>query len=74
MNKKLQTLDLEFSEYCHKLLGNGMDPIDFLRVFGQYGFVWTECRVRCAQLCSQYGADNIAIKILTNEDGTLIKC
>lgn len=73
INKKLQTLDLEFSEYCHELLDSGMDPLDFLRVLNHYGFIWNACRARCAQLCSQHGADDMAIKILTNEDGMLLK-
>jgi len=69
----VQTLDLEYSEWCHELLRGGMDPIDFLRVLSQYQFVWEACRRRCADLCVQRGFVGMARDIMTNEDGTIDK-
>ncbi len=71
INKKLQTLDLEFSEYCHELLGNGMDGIDFLRVLNQYGFIWEASRRRCADLCIERGEIGMAEDIMVNADGSI---
>lgn len=73
MSRRLQTLDLEFDEYCHDLLSDRMDPLDFLSVFHRCLFVWNACRHRCADLCIQKGLVDMARDILTNEDGTIIK-
>lgn len=73
MIRKLQTLDLEFSEWCHELLTDGMDPINFLRILSQYRFIWEACRRRCADFCVQHGSVDIARKIMTNEDGAMIE-
>lgn len=72
MSRKIQTLDLEFDEWCHELLQNGMDQIDFLRVSSQYRFVWDACRCRCADLCRQHGLIGTARAITRNEDGEII--
>lgn len=69
--RAMQTLDLEFTEWCHELLRDGMDPVDFLRVLSQCGFVWDACRARCARLCVQRGFVGMARDIMTNEDGTI---
>ena len=63
MSRKIQTLDLEFDEWCHELLQNGMDQIDFLRV---------ACRCWCADLCRQHGLIGTARAITRNEDGEII--
>ena len=73
MPRILQTLDLEFSEWCHELLQEGMDPIDFLRVLNQCQFVWEASRRRCADLCVQRGLVGMARDIMTNEDGAIAK-
>ena len=67
MDRKLQTLDLEFDEYCNELLLDGMDPLDFLRVLHQCRFVWNACRKRCADLCIQKGLVGMARDIMKNE-------
>ncbi len=73
MSRKLQTLDLEFTEWCHELLMDGMDPIDFLRILHQCRPIWDACRHRCADLFIQKGLVGMSRDILTNEDGTIIK-
>ncbi len=72
MTRKLQTLDLEFDEYCHELLRDGVGSVNFLRISNQYQFIWDACRKRCARLCLQHGADDLSTHILRNEDGTLL--
>lgn len=67
MSRKLQTLDLEFDEYCCDLLRDGMDPLDFLSVLHQYRFIWDACRRRCADLCIQKGLVGMALDIMKNE-------
>lgn len=71
MIRKLQTLDLEFSEYCHELLMDGMEPVDFLRIKNQYRFLWDACRRRCADLCVERGLLGMARTIMKNEDDSI---
>lgn len=71
--RRLQTIDLEFSEWCHELLMDGIDPIDYLRILSQYRFVWEACRKRCADLCVQKGKIDIARDIMKNQDGMVSK-
>ena len=71
MPRKLQTLDLEFDEWAHELLQDGMDQIDFLRILNQYRFVWEACRRRCATLCVQRGLIGMSLAIMRNEDGAI---
>ena len=71
-NIVIQTLDLEFNEWCEQLLTDGMDPISFLQILNQCSFIWTACRKKCAQLCLQHGNKEMADKIIMNENGETI--
>jgi hypothetical protein len=67
MSRKLQTLDLEFDEWCHELLSDEVESLDFLRILHQSRPVWDACRRRCADLCIQKGLVDMARDIMKNE-------
>lgn len=71
MVRKLQTLDLEFLEYCDELLMNGMEPVDSLRIKTQYRFLWDACRRKCADLCVERGLLGMARTIMKNENDSV---